>query len=71
MSEPIVRIAARGEGVTASGRHVAFAVPGDMLARRRDDRRPVPATSSRHAVTFPNAAAASCSMSPTRPIAII
>lgn len=31
MSEPIVRIAARGEGVTASGRHVAFAVPGDML----------------------------------------
>ena len=34
MSEPIVRIAARGDGVTASGRHVAFAVPGDML---RDD----------------------------------
>ena len=31
MSEPIVRIAARGDGVTASGRHVAFAVPGDML----------------------------------------
>jgi 23S rRNA (uracil1939-C5)-methyltransferase len=31
MSESIVRIAARGEGVTASGRHVAFAVPGDML----------------------------------------
>ena len=31
MSEPIVRIAARGEGVTASGRHAAFAVPGDML----------------------------------------
>ena len=34
MSEPIVRIAARGDGVSASGRHVAFAVPGDML---RDD----------------------------------
>ena len=34
MSEPIVRIAARGDGVTASGRHVAFAVPGDTL---RDD----------------------------------
>ena len=31
MSEPIVRIAARGEGVTASGRHIAFAVPGDVL----------------------------------------
>ena len=31
MSEEIVRIAARGDGVTASGRHVAFAVPGDVL----------------------------------------
>ena len=31
MSEPIVRIAARGDGVTPSGRHVAFAVPGDIL----------------------------------------
>ena len=31
MSEPIIRIAARGDGVTASGRHVAFAVPGDLL----------------------------------------
>lgn len=31
MSEPIVRIAARGDGVTASGRHVPFAVPGDMI----------------------------------------
>ncbi len=31
MSESIVRIAARGDGVTASGRHVAFAVPGDVL----------------------------------------
>ncbi len=31
MSEPIVRIAARGDGVSASGRHVAFAVPGDIL----------------------------------------
>jgi 23S rRNA (uracil1939-C5)-methyltransferase len=31
MSEPIVRIAARGEGVTASGRHAAFAAPGDLL----------------------------------------
>jgi 23S rRNA (uracil1939-C5)-methyltransferase len=34
MSEEIVRIAARGDGVTASGRHVAFGVPGDLL---RDD----------------------------------
>ena len=31
MAEPIVRIAARGDGVTASGRHAAFAVPGDLL----------------------------------------
>ena len=31
MSEEIVRIAARGDGVTASGRHVPFAVPGDTL----------------------------------------
>ncbi|SOB87515.1 23S rRNA m(5)U-1939 methyltransferase [Sphingomonas guangdongensis] len=33
MSE-VVRIAARGDGVTADGRHVALAAPGDML---RDD----------------------------------
>jgi len=31
MSEPILRIAARGDGVTASGRHIPFAVPGDTL----------------------------------------
>ena len=31
MSEQIIRIAARGDGVTASGRHIAFAVPGDRL----------------------------------------
>jgi 23S rRNA (uracil1939-C5)-methyltransferase len=31
MAEEIVRIAARGDGVTASGRHVAFGVPGDAL----------------------------------------
>ncbi len=31
MSDPIVRIAARGDGVSASGQHVAFAVPGDTL----------------------------------------
>ena len=31
MSERIVRIAARGDGVTASGRHAAFAAPGDLL----------------------------------------
>jgi 23S rRNA (uracil1939-C5)-methyltransferase len=28
-AEPIVRIAARGDGVTPSGRHVPFGVPGD------------------------------------------
>ncbi len=31
MSDPIVRIAARGDGVSASGKYVAFAVPGDTL----------------------------------------
>lgn len=31
MNELIVRIAARGDGVTKSGRHVAFGVPGDAL----------------------------------------
>ena len=31
MSERIVRIAARGDGVSASGKHIAFAVPGDVL----------------------------------------
>ncbi len=31
-SEQIVRIAARGDGVTASGRHVALAAPGDTVA---------------------------------------
>ena len=39
MSEPIVRIAARGEGVTASGRHFAFTAPGDLVA---DDGSIVP-----------------------------
>ena len=34
MSDPIVRIAARGDGVSMSGKHVAFAVPGDVI---RDD----------------------------------
>ena len=31
MSDPIIRIAARGDGVSASGQHVAFAVPGDVI----------------------------------------
>lgn len=31
LSEPIIRLAAKGDGVTASGRHVALAVPGDMV----------------------------------------
>jgi len=31
MNEAIVRIAARGDGVTSSGRHVAWGVPGDAL----------------------------------------
>ena len=39
MAEEIVRIAARGDGVTASGRHAPFAAPGDML---EDDGTIVP-----------------------------
>jgi 23S rRNA (uracil1939-C5)-methyltransferase len=31
IQEPIVRLAAKGDGVTASGRHVARAVPGDVV----------------------------------------
>lgn len=31
MNEPVVRIAARGDGVTSSGRHVPFGVPGDAV----------------------------------------
>lgn len=31
MADPILRIAARGDGVTQSGRHVPFGVPGDVL----------------------------------------
>ena len=31
MSETIVRVAARGDGVTESGRHIAFAAPGDLV----------------------------------------
>ena len=32
MSEPIVRIASRGDGVTASGRHFPLTAPGDLVA---------------------------------------
>ena len=32
MSDPIIRIAARGDGVSAGGQHRAFAVPGDVIA---------------------------------------
>ena len=31
ISEPIIRLAAKGDGVTASGRHIAGGVPGDMV----------------------------------------
>ena len=31
MSDPVVRIAARGDGVTAGGQHVPFGVPGDAV----------------------------------------
>lgn len=29
--DPIIRLAAKGDGVTASGRHIAFAAPGDTV----------------------------------------
>ena len=32
MSDPVVRIAAKGDGLTQGGRHVAGAVPGDTVA---------------------------------------
>ena len=31
MSDPIIRIAARSDGVSASGKHIAFGVPGDTV----------------------------------------
>lgn len=31
LSEPIIRLAAKGDGVTASGRHISRAVPGDVV----------------------------------------
>src|SRR5215217_3620094 len=31
MPETVVRIAAKGDGITESGRHVPFGVPGDTL----------------------------------------
>lgn len=31
LSDPIIRLAAKGDGVTASGRHIAGAVPGDAV----------------------------------------
>ncbi len=31
VSDTIIRVAARGDGVTADGRHAAFAAPGDVL----------------------------------------
>ena len=31
MTDPIIRIAARGDGVTKTGRHVPFGVPGDVI----------------------------------------
>src|SRR5262245_42525685 len=32
MPDEVVRIAARGDGVTASGKHIPFGVPGDTIA---------------------------------------
>ena len=44
--EQIIRIAAKGDGVTASGRHVKGTVPGDMVsANGIVERGPPPAKS--------------------------
>ncbi len=61
MSEPIVRIAARGDGVTASGRHVPFAVPATCCSTT-ERSSPGQATRFRHAAISPNAAGASFSI---------
>lgn len=45
MAEEILRIAARGDGVTTSGRHVPFAVPGDTLL---DDGTVAPGPEHQH-----------------------
>ena len=37
--DPVIRLAARGDGVTASGRFIPFAAPGDLVA---DDGSIVP-----------------------------
>ena len=39
MTEEVVRIAARGDGVTASGKHVPLAAPGDVLENGQIIRR--------------------------------
>ncbi|MGY6636414.1 MAG: class I SAM-dependent RNA methyltransferase [Erythrobacter sp.] len=36
IQEPIIRLAAKGDGVTASGRHVPRAVPGDLVDEAGD-----------------------------------
>ncbi len=62
MSEPIVRIAARGDGVTAGGRHIAFRGARRHAARRRHAGARARAIRRRHAAISRNAAAASCSI---------
>ena len=32
MTETVLRVAAKGDGVTASGRHVPFSAPGDLVS---------------------------------------
>ena len=62
----IVRLAARGDGVTESGRFVPMTGAGGRRLVGRDGRRPARTTRCRHAAISPNAAAASSSMSTTR-----
>ena len=65
----IVRLAARGDGVTESGRFVPMTAPGDLVAADGASR-PGRTIRSRPAAISPSAAAASSSMSTTRPMPI-
>ncbi len=61
MSDIIIRVAARGDGVTANGRHAAFAAPGDTLSEDAASRL-ARITRHRHAAIFRAVAGASSSI---------
>jgi hydroxyethylthiazole kinase-like uncharacterized protein yjeF len=69
VSEEIVRLAGRGDGVTASGRFFPLVAPGDLVDEKAQSL-PARTARCRHAAISPNAAAASSSMSTMRPMPI-